>query len=520
MRIHRGHFVAIMLEIVSITIVMYVVDRQSNAAPVLRYFYLLPIAHAALYFGLVGSMSVALLTNLLFIPLLAVSIRQAGAFAGPTVELGVTLILLPTLAFFAGSAWGQIRRQQELYRFLSGMGDLFGKSLPRTDILTQILQHGATLLEAASAEILLIEDHQAAVVASWGLDGSENSASTTPYEHSLAQHILTDNRLWSTISLEYDLHFERTHNGPRIESVLAVPLRLEGKPVGVLGFYNRPGGFGKYEQAALEAIGSKVEVVLENYRHLERVAEQERLQHEFRLAAEVQQRLLPTTMPVIAGYRLYGRTTPARDVGGDFYCCVPLPDQRWYIAVGDVSGKGVVGALFMAVASSLLEMHLHYTHDSSALLTTMNPTFYERMATQKLNTALAHIILEPASGQIQVGNAGLIAPLIRHCAHGHCRYVDVVGLPLGAMQQANYTEQQLEMLPGDVLVLVSDGVVEAHNPQRAMFGLERLSELIQAAPDVTANVLGEYIFQTVEGFLATAEHADDMTVVVIERVAA
>lgn len=505
---------AIALVLLLITGVMYVAEGRWAGAPVLRYLYLIPIAQAALAFGLTGSMSVALLADLLFAPLVAVAVRRYGIFAAPTVELLMTLGLMPILAYFAGSGWGRLSRQRELYQFLSGMGDLFGRSLPQNELLTQVLEQGATLIEAGGGEIVLINGEVAEVAAQWGIEAE----AVVEYRFSLAHQIISEDRVWRTMGLDYATEYQRIGAGPRIDSALAVPLHIEGRAIGVLAFYNRPGGFERHEQAVVEAIGSKVEVVLENFRQMEQRAERERLQREFDLAAEVQGRFLPTTMPHIPGYHVAGRTISAREIGGDFYSCALLPDGRWYIAVGDVSGKGVVGAFFMAIATSVIDIHLHDrpAQHTTSLLTSLNPLMYSRMASQKINTALCYVLLDPASGKVEIGNAGLIAPLYVACADGPCEYVDVLGLPLGIVNDVTYGESYLRLAPGEALIIVSDGVVEAQNPTRQLFGLETLQMLVKRENTANPNDLSQIILQAAQTW-SQGELHDDMTAVVIRR---
>lgn len=512
-RRHRD-VISISLLLSVITIVMYLGEGRWAAAPVLRYLYLIPIAQAAMGFGLMGSMAVAILADLLFAPLVATALAKYGMFGAPTVEIIVTLVLMPVLAYFAGSGWGRLSRQRELYQFLSRMGDLFGRSLPRDQLLAEILQEGGTLIDAQGGEIILLEQGQARIAASWGIEAQATAA----YQTSLAAYILKRNEPWSATSLENNSDFQRVGFGQRIDAALAVPLRLEGKPIGLLAFYNRPGGFSKQEQATVEAMGSKVEVVLENFRQVEERSERARLQREFDLAAEVQQRFLPQQLPAISGYEIAGFTQPAREVGGDFFNVLSLPDGRWYIAVGDVSGKGVVGAFFMAIAMSVIDLHLQEGQSSNqlSLANRLNPLFYRRMAQQKINTGLAYALLDSKTGHMQLGNAGLIAPLhVRN--NGECDYLDLTGFPLGAVAQAQYNESMLQLQVGESLIFVSDGVVEAANHDRELFGLNRLRNLISMLSQRPASQLVSEIMNAANRW-SDGQYQDDMTVVVLRRI--
>ncbi|KPL91318.1 PP2C family protein-serine/threonine phosphatase [Herpetosiphon geysericola] len=513
-RAHRQRdVISISLLLLAITIVMYLGEGRWAAAPALRYLYLIPIAHAAMGFGVMGSMAVAILADLLFAPLVATSLTKYGLVGAPTIEIIVTLVLMPVLAYFAGSGWGRLSRQRELYQFLSRMGDLFGRSLPRDQLLGEILQQGGTLIDAQAGEIILLEQGQARIAASWGFEAQATAA----YQTSLAAYILKRNEPWSATSLENNSDFQRVGFGQRIDAALAVPLRLEGKPIGLLAFYNRLGGFSKQEQATVEAMGSKVEVVLENFRQIEERSERARLQREFDLAAEVQQRFLPQQLPAISGYEIAGFTQPAREVGGDFFNVIDLSDDRWYLGVGDVSGKGVVGAFFMAIAMSVIDLYLHDSPPSNqlSLANRLNPLFYRRMAQQKINTGLAYAMLDAKSGQLQLGNAGLISPLHMR-KDGQCEYLDLTGFPLGAVANAQYHEAALELQAGESLIFVSDGVVEAANSQRELFGLNRLRNLISMLSQRPAAQLVNEIMSAANHW-SDGQYQDDMTVVVLRR---
>ena len=497
-----------------ITGALYLTEGRWAAAPVLRYLYLVPIAQSALAFGTSGSMTVAILADLLFAPLIATAYKKYGLYGVPTVEILMTLLLLPVLAYFAGSGWGRLSRQRELYVFLSRMGDLFGRSLPQRDLLNQILAEGAQLIEADAGEVILLRDDDAMIAASLGF----NFTATLDYDQSLARWIIDRNQPWHTASLENDSQFMRVGKGARIDSAIAVPLRIEGKPVGLLAFYNRAGGFGKHELAVVAAIGSKVEVVLENQRQLRERDERERLQREFALAAQVQQQFLPTSIPDINGYELAAYVHSAREIGGDFYSVNNLADGRWCIAVGDVSGKGVVAAFFMAIATSVIDLHLRDTtaNIKLPLAQRLNGLFHARMHTQGINTALCYMILDPILGELRIGNAGLIAPILVTTS-GEVQYLDVVGLPLGSIRDAKYTESCMQLGHGETLILVSDGIVEAHDGTRELLGFEGVQEFIQEKHTITTSDLAAHLLDYAQIWSNGHIH-DDMTVLVLRRV--
>jgi serine phosphatase RsbU (regulator of sigma subunit) len=166
----------------------------------------------------------------------------------------------------------------------------------------------------------------------------------------------------------------------------------------------------------------------------------------------------------------------------------------------------------------VIDIQLHAPPPSGelTLATRLNPLFHSRMASQKINTALCYLLLDPASGDVHIGNAGLIAPLYL-CHDGACEYVDVSGLPLGIVHNTRYQEGLLRLAPGEALILISDGVVEAHNGTRELYGLETLQTLVNSQRGASAGELSERILTAARSWSQGDLH-DDMTAVVIQRI--
>lgn len=242
----------------------------------------------------------------------------------------------------------------------------------------------------------------------------------------------------------------------------------------------------------------------------------EHLRHGLTLARDIQLGLLPKFPP--SDHRhlaLYARSVPAYEVGGDFYTYISLDDTRVAVAIGDISGKGVGAALMMALASSTVEAHGRTMSQPQQLLAELNQQLSSRLKANRMNAALLYTIIDLERQTLTVANAGMICPMV--VRGGQVITVEAYGLPLGTMATAKYVETMIELQPGDMVVLASDGVVEAHGPEGELFGFDRLEQALGLSTSVMRpDQVVDDMMDRVTAFMAGAEQHDDMTLVVIQ----
>jgi len=264
----------------------------------------------------------------------------------------------------------------------------------------------------------------------------------------------------------------------------------------------------------LETVARQAGVALQNAHFHKQLADQVRIQRDLEIASQIQSSLLPMQDPELSGFEIVSYSRPANEVGGDFYHYVNFDDDNQIgLVVGDVSGKGVPAALFMAVAISTLRAQApHYYQDSAALLTAVNKILYPQMSISYVNTAMLYATIEKYSGGkalLTVSNAGLIWPLLRR-SNGHTEYVHISGFPIGTMPDAHYQSLQLQLRSGDVVILSSDGLVEAMNSRKELFGFERLKQCLADCDDcLSASDLLKHVKENVFAFMGKAEPHDD-----------
>ncbi len=240
----------------------------------------------------------------------------------------------------------------------------------------------------------------------------------------------------------------------------------------------------------------------------------ERIQHELRVAQLIQKTLLPKDLPALPGWQVTAYYQAARQVGGDFYDFIYFDDGRLGLVIGDVTDKGVPAALLMATTRSVLRAIAQRLVAPGEVLERVNEVLYPDIPPKMFVTCL-YALLDPDSGQLQFANAGHDLPYHRHTT-GEVTELRATGMPLGLMPGMHYEEKQVWLAPGEVILFHSDGIVEAHNEHREMFGFPRLMRLVGEHED--GKTLKEFVLDDLAAFTgADWEQEDDITMVTLQR---
>ena len=233
------------------------------------------------------------------------------------------------------------------------------------------------------------------------------------------------------------------------------------------------------------------------------------------LASQIQRGILPRQVPQLPGWEIAGWTRPSRHVGGDYYDLMPLPDGNLVLLVADVSGKGVPAALLVSTLHASLRLLLDRGEPLEDLLRRVNKHLLDFSASNKFVT-LFLAELEPRAGVLRYLNAGHNPALLVR-TDGAVEELRAGGVPLGLLPRARYAEAMVEMAPGDLLCLYSDGVTEAASHEDEEFGAARLAEVLV---ELRARPLAEVratLLAAVTGHAEGLPQADDQTVVLLRR---
>jgi serine phosphatase RsbU (regulator of sigma subunit)/anti-sigma regulatory factor (Ser/Thr protein kinase) len=241
--------------------------------------------------------------------------------------------------------------------------------------------------------------------------------------------------------------------------------------------------------------------------------EHDRLEQELRVARLIQQTLLPKQLPQMPNWQLSAYYSPARFVGGDFYDFIHLEDGRLGILIGDVTNKGVPAALLMATTRSILRSIALTGATPGDVLGQTNTMLHPDIPPRMFVTCL-YAILEPGTGLLRFANAGHDLP--RRWSNGRVVELQATGMPLGLMPDMSYEEQETTLAPGEHVLFYSDGLVEAHNEQREMFGFPRLTRLLGDMPPDSDGI--QFLLKQLREFVGPEwEQEDDVTLVTLQR---
>ncbi len=237
-----------------------------------------------------------------------------------------------------------------------------------------------------------------------------------------------------------------------------------------------------------------------------------RIEQELRVAQLIQQNFLPKELPELTGWHVAAYYQPAREVGGDFYDFIELPDGHVGVVVGDVTDKGVPAAMMMAATRSVLRAAAQRLIAPGEVLERVNDLLCPDMPEKMFVTCL-YAVLDPATGRVRFANAGHNVPYVRTAAGA--AELRARGMPLGLLPGMPYEENEAEIQPGDAILFHSDGLAEAHSANREMFGMPRLMELVGARGD---GDLIDLLLSELTSFTGPDwEQEDDITLVTVQR---
>jgi serine phosphatase RsbU (regulator of sigma subunit) len=247
--------------------------------------------------------------------------------------------------------------------------------------------------------------------------------------------------------------------------------------------------------------------------------ERERIEQELRVARLIQQTLLPKEVPDLEGYKLAAYYQPAREVGGDFYDFLQLDDEHLGLVVGDVTDKGVPAAIVMATTRTMLRASAQRLDSPGEVLKRVNDVIVRDIPPNMFITCL-YAILNLESGLLRYANAGHDLPYRRRRRRsseaGGAEELRATGMPLGLLPGMSYEEKEIVLGRGDSVLFYSDGLVEAHDPHRQMFGFPRLQGLVGAHPGGATMV--DFLLEELARFVGDSwEQEDDITLVTLQR---
>jgi len=307
---------------------------------------------------------------------------------------------------------------------------------------------------------------------------------------------------------------EKTHY--RTRTLLCAPIRNRtGDIVGVLQLLNkREGLFSREDEEFLNALSVHMALALENARLHRELLEKQRLERELALARGIQRRLLPDAPPVVPGYDIAVLNEPSYEVGGDYYDFLTLGPNTLLLVVADVEGKGVSSALVMSNLQATLRALVMHLHSLEVITLSLNEMILTDTRSEKFMSIFLGLVDTRRCGLHYI-NAGHIPPMLVR-ASGEVLPLEEGGMVIGLFSAVEYRRGSLKVMPGDILLCCTDGIVEATNAQHEEFGMERLVQAAKENRQLSAQQLVDEIGRRVTEYSRAGTHVDDKVLMVVK----
>jgi sigma-B regulation protein RsbU (phosphoserine phosphatase) len=410
--------------------------------------------------------------------------------------------------------YARVSRQAQTLTVLNEIAAELTSILDLDPLLERIGQLLRRLIDYQMFSIMLLDEKGEMLITryAWRFGSAQTPARSLPVTSGLVGAAVREWRLVNVPDVRKDARYVAMN--PETRSELVVPLFHKGRIIGVLDLeHTRTGFFNEEHERMLTTLAAQVAIAIENAQLYQAVRTQEaQLERDISMAREVQLRLLPSVAPTWTNADMAVRFLPARTIGGDLYDFVHYGPGRMAIVLGDVSGKAAPAALYAALVSGIMRSAAQQRLEPARMLATLNDTIQERKLESQYVTML-FALWNDDSRTLQVANSGAVQPIL--CRQGHSSTVRAEGFPLGLFPNASYDELNVATEPGDVIVFFSDGILDAENEQREMYGPERLAELLCSRGEQSAQEIADAILNDVSRFQGEQERFDDETIIVL-----
>lgn len=403
----------------------------------------------------------------------------------------------------------------EITQSLCGETDL-DKMLPAIlDTLFKVFPH------ADRGCVLLKDEGSGEMIPRAFKHSREGEDATVRLSRTILNKVLTDKAGILSADAANDAQFDAAESiaNLAIRSMMIVPmLNKEGEPIGVINIdtQNPITQFTSEDLDLLMTIAGQASLTYDNARLMKTYLEKQKQDGEMRIAMDVQRALLPAEPPKVDGYSFFASYDSAQAVGGDYYDAFPLTDDLICLSFGDVAGKGVPGALIMSRISSCVQNTMPFLHDPAEAIVKINNHMCSNMVEGRFVTYLL-ITIDTKNHKMRMVNGGHMSPMIRKPDGSVEEFdEDMIGLPIGVMEDFPYDVFERDINPGELFVLFTDGVDEAMNPEGELYTLERMREFVLNGPTV-AEEMGKELLADVRRHANGRPQNDDITIMTFSR---
>ncbi len=303
-----------------------------------------------------------------------------------------------------------------------------------------------------------------------------------------------------------------------IENILAVELPVEeGIAEAALGLINKVDKtFTAGDTKLLSALAQQVGVIIKNVLIHQNVVSEERLSRELEIAAEIQKSLLPTKLPQVGGVSIAVSTTPASEVGGDFYDFITVDERHLTLVIGDVAGKGIPAAMLTSVTRTMLRVEAMRGESPSSIIQQANNVLHQDLSRADSFVTVFVATIDTYEGALSYASAGHMPALLWRAETHTVEQLKATSPPIGIFGYKSEIARPIPINSGDTLIFYTDGITEAQAPNGEFFGLNRLLYIIQSRASDPPEVLQQYIQSEIASFRRDSQSRDDATLLIIK----
>ncbi|MEE4273242.1 MAG: SpoIIE family protein phosphatase [Thermoanaerobaculales bacterium] len=410
-----------------------------------------------------------------------------------------------------------LRRYTEKLKLLNEVHQSLDRALPLEDLLELILDRAFESLRPEEGTIFLKGENGEffrAATRSVKPGGSE-----TLYSSNLMQEVVDKGQAALVLDTAVDERFNQAMSllDAGVRSLVAAPLLDPSGALGLIVLGSTLGirRFTEDDMELLTSLASVAAMRIRNTRLSEEALERERLERDVALARHIQVGLLPKALPEIEGWRLIADNIPSRGVSGDFYKVEGIDDGSCAFMVADVSGKGIAASLLTASLEALAAGPIHDAESPEQICDRVSHLLFERTPPEKFATCFL-ASLDPTSGVLRYSNAGHNPGIVLR-SDGTVEWLASTGMPLGILPEASYESSEVIVETGDAVVLYTDGLTEAENPEGEEYGEARLADLCRRHRNESLERLARIIARDQEEFVRGVPFVDDRTLVMMRR---
>jgi serine phosphatase RsbU (regulator of sigma subunit) len=412
----------------------------------------------------------------------------------------------------------RIRSYAERLRTLNEVHEALGRTVAIEDLLDLILDRAFVALQPEEGAIFLRRpDGEYDCVASRSNRGTSHRCL---YSTNLIREVAEKGLAALVLDAELDDRFNKAMSivSSGVRSLVAAPLLDPDGPLGmmVLGSTFTVRRFNEEDMQLLTSLASVAAMRIRNLRLAEEGAERKRLEREVQIAREVQMALLPERLPEVPGWELHGGNSPSRGVSGDLFKVVErTPGGEYAVFLADVSGKGIGAALLTASLEALVAAQIELGTPPDQACGLVSRLLFERTPPEKYATGFLGL-LDAGTGALRYASAGHNPGLLVH-GDGTTEWLQATGMPLGLMPVGGYGAVEIMLAAGDTVVLYTDGITEANNPEDEEFGEQRLEAVCVGNRQLPLRELAAALDRELEAFAQGVPYADDRTMVILRK---